>query len=117
MNEMRLHLKLLANDSPGSVFEYRMISSEMNTYSIDTAKRIFHAFCMEEWIQEEYVPSQVYKHRVQRQETIKQQHQKFCEFIATGDVLDNHSVPEHLMIECVGVLFPYIKRLFQTYQG
>lgn len=62
-------------------------------YSIDSAKRIFQAFCTEEWIQERYLPSQIIAHRQERLDTVKDQHQLFCQLVATGEVLSHKANP------------------------
>lgn len=62
--------------------------SELESFEKESSKRIFNVFCMEEWIQEKYVPSQIKQHLQDRMSFVQQQHTLFCKLVATGDVFD-----------------------------
>lgn len=64
----------------------------MDTYTLETTKRIFNVFCNEEWIQSHYLPSQVKQHLQERQEMVHSQHLLFCQQIATEDILKPEEV-------------------------
>ena len=64
----------------------------MDTYTLETTKRILNIFCNEEWIQSYYLPSQVKQHLQERQEMVHSQHLLFCQQIATEDILKPEEV-------------------------
>ena len=81
---------------------------------MEVVQRLFHAFCMEEWMQEQYLPSRIIEYRENLLKEMQERHALFCKLVAMKEILNPSVCYECLWLCLVDFFFSLHDRLFES---